>query len=142
MKSEKLAIFLILGFILFIATFNVIGSLSMLILDKRKDISVLWSMGASNKLIKRIFLTEGLLISLSGAFLGILLGAVICWIQQRYGVIKLEAGSGSFVIDAYPVKMQVKDFMYVFLTVLAIGYAAAWYPVRQISRKYLQMKLS
>jgi lipoprotein-releasing system permease protein len=114
----------------------------MLILDKRKDIGVLWSMGASNTLIKRIFLAEGLMISLSGALLGLLLGAMICWIQQSFGIIKLEAGSGSFIIDAYPVKMQVKDFLLVFLTVMIIGMGSAWYPVRQISKKYLQQKLS
>ncbi|MCX6235526.1 MAG: ABC transporter permease [Bacteroidetes bacterium] len=142
MKSEKLAIYFILGFILLIATFNVVGSLSMLILDKRKDIGVIWSMGASNTLIKRIFLAEGLMISLSGALLGLLLGAMICWIQQRFGIIKLEAGSGSFIIDAYPVRMQVKDFLLVFLTVMIIGMGSAWYPVRQISKKYLQQKLS
>jgi lipoprotein-releasing system permease protein len=142
MKSEKLAVFLILAFILIIATFNVIGSLSMLILDKRKDIAVLRSMGAGNRLIKRIFLTEGMMISFSGAVLGLLLGALVCWIQQRYGVIPLKGGSGSFIIDAYPVRMQVMDFVRVFLTVFVIGLAAAWYPVRQISKKYLAEKLS
>lgn len=142
MKSEKLAVFLILAFILIIATFNVIGSLSMLILDKRKDIAVLRSMGAGNRLIKRIFLTEGMMISFSGAILGLTLGALVCWIQQRYGVIPLKGGSGSFIIDAYPVQMQVMDFVRVFLTVFIIGFAAAWYPVRQISKKYLAEKLS
>jgi lipoprotein-releasing system permease protein len=142
MKSEKLAVFLILAFILVIATFNVIGSLSMLIIDKRKDIVVLRSMGASNRLIKRIFLTEGMLISFSGAILGLIFGALICWIQQSYGVIPLKGGSGSFIIDAYPVQMQALDFAHVFITVFVIGLAAAWYPARQISRKYLAEKLS
>ena len=142
MKSEKWAIFLILTFILLIATFNVIGSLSMLILDKKKDIAVLWSMGANNKLIKRIFLTEGLLISLSGAVLGIMLGALVCWLQQRFGLISLGGGTGSFVIDAYPVKMVLNDFILVFLTVFIIGFIASWFPVRQISRKFLKQKLS
>jgi len=142
MKSEKWAIFLILTFILLIATFNVIGSLSMLIIDKKKDIAVLWSMGANNKLIKRIFLTEGLLISLSGAILGIALGALVCFLQQKFGLISLGGGSGSFVIDAYPVKMVFKDFLFVFITVFIIGYLASWFPVRQISRKFLKQKLS
>ncbi len=142
MKSEKLAIFLILSFVLFIATFNVVGSLSMLIIDKKKDIAVLQSMGADPPMIKRIFMAEGLLISLSGALFGLLLGGFICWLQQRFGLVPLEGGSESFVIDAYPVEMKVTDFLYVFLTVFTIGLLAAWYPVRQISRKYLQQKLA
>lgn len=142
MKSEKLAIFLILTFILFIATFNIIGSLSMLIIDKKKDIAVLQSLGAGPPLIKRIFMVEGLLISLSGALLGLLLGGFICWLQQQFGIVPLEGGSESFVIDAYPVEMRAKDFLFVFLTVFGIGILAAWYPVRQVSRKYLHLKLA
>lgn len=142
MRSEKWAIFLILTFILIIATFNVIGSLTMLIIDKKKDISVLRSMGASVKLIHRIFLTEGLLISVSGAFLGIFLGGLICWLQQFFGLIKLNAGSGSFVIDSYPVKMEIIDFIAVFATVFFIGFAATWIPVQRIKRMLLTEKLS
>ncbi|MCF8303762.1 MAG: ABC transporter permease [Bacteroidales bacterium] len=137
MRSEKWAVFLILSFILLIATFNVIGSLSMLILDKRKDIGILRSMGASNKLIRQIFLVEGLMISLSGAILGLLLGALISWLQIEFGLVQLQAGA-TFIIDAYPVEMQLMDFVYVFITVFLIGIAAAWFPVRQISKKYLQ----
>lgn len=142
MRSEKWAIFFILTFILIIATFNIIGSLTMLILDKKKDIAVLQSMGASNRLIKRIFLTEGLLISLSGAFLGIILGAVVCWLQQTFGFVSLQAGSGSFVIDTYPVKMEIIDFLGVFVTVFAIGIVAAMIPVRRISQRFLSEKLA
>lgn len=142
MKSEKLAIFLILGFILFIATFNIIGTLSMLILDKRKDIAVLHSMGASEKLIKRIFFAEGLLISLTGAILGMLLGALVCWVQIQFGVVPLHAGGGSFIVDAYPVEMQLVDFVYVLLLVLGIGFPSVWYPVRQIRKKYFEQKLA
>lgn len=142
MKSEKLAIFLILGFILFIATFNIIGTLSMLILDKRKDIAVLHSMGASEKLIRRIFFAEGLLISLSGAIIGMALGALICWVQIQFGVVPLHAGGGSFVVDAYPVEMQLIDFVYVLLLVLGIGFPAVWYPVRQIKKRYFEQKLA
>ncbi|MBE9481032.1 MAG: ABC transporter permease [Bacteroidetes bacterium] len=141
MKSEKLAIFLILSFILLIATFNVIGSLSMLILDKKKDIAVLSSMGANKKLIKRIFLTEGLLISVIGAILGLTFGGILCWLQQRFGIISLGPGDGSFVVDAYPVQMQILDFVYVFITVFLIGLAATLVPVKQISKKYLNQKL-
>jgi lipoprotein-releasing system permease protein len=142
MKSEKLAIFLILGFILFIATFNIIGTLSMLILDKKKDIAVLHSMGASQTLIRRIFFAEGMLISFSGAILGMLLGALVCWIQIQFGVVPLHAGGGSFIIDAYPVELQFMDFIYVFLLVLGIGLPAVWYPVRQIQRRYFEQKLA
>jgi lipoprotein-releasing system permease protein len=142
MKSEKLAIFLILGFILFIATFNIIGTLSMLILDKKKDISVLHSMGASEKLIKRIFFAEGILISFSGAIFGMLLGALICWIQIQFGVIQLHDGAGSFIIEAYPVELQIFDFVNVFILVLAIGLPAVWYPVRQIKQKYFKHQVA
>jgi ABC-type lipoprotein release transport system permease subunit len=141
MKSEKWAVFLILSFILFIATFNVIGSLTMLILDKRRDIAVLRSMGANDKLVRKIFLTEGLLISMLGALAGIAIGALICWLQQHYGIIKLKGGSGAFIIDAYPVKMKIMDFVWVFITVFIIGFAAAWYPVRKIARKFRDEKL-
>lgn len=134
MHSEKWAIYLILTFILLIATFNVIGSLSMLILDKKKDIAILHSLGADNRLIRRIFLTEGTLVSLSGAVTGLILGAVICLIQQQFGLIKINAEGGSFLISAYPVRMQATDFLFVFLTVSAIGILAAWIPVRNLGK--------
>jgi lipoprotein-releasing system permease protein len=136
MKSEKWAIFLILTFILVIASFNIIGSLSMLIIDKKKDILTLRNMGASNRLIERIFLVEGWLISITGSLLGLGLGTGISWIQQRFGLIRL-AGSGSFVIDSYPVKIEGPDILLIWLTVILIGLIAARYPVRQISRRYL-----
>jgi lipoprotein-releasing system permease protein len=136
MKSEKWAIFLILTFILIIASFNIIGSLSMLIIDKKNDIITLRNMGAPNKLIGRIFLVEGWLISLVGSVIGIFLGTAISWVQQEFGVIKLS-GSGTFVIDAYPVQIEVPDILLVWVTVLVIGWIAARYPVRHISRKYL-----
>jgi lipoprotein-releasing system permease protein len=141
MRSEKLAIFVILGFILFIATFNIIGTISMLILDKKKDIAVLHSMGANEILIKRIFFAEGFLITFSGAILGMLLGALICWVQIQFGIVPLHAGGGSFVVDAYPVELQFIDFVYVFLMVLAIGLPAVWYPIHQIKKKYFEQKL-
>lgn len=141
MQSEKWAIFLILTFILIIATFNVISSLTMLILDKKKDITVLHSMGAGNKLIKRIFLFEGTMISIGGALLGLLLGGLISLLQQEFGLISLGGGTGTFVIDAYPVKIEWVDFALVFATVIILGLLAAWFPVRQISLKYLHQKL-
>jgi lipoprotein-releasing system permease protein len=136
MRSEKWAIFLILTFILIIASFNIIGSLSMLIIDKKKDILTLRNMGAGNRLIKRIFLVEGWLISVLGSLSGLFLGTAISWIQQRFGVIQLT-GSGNFIIDAYPVQIEVLDICLIWVTVLIIGLFAARYPVRQISKKYL-----
>lgn len=136
MKSEKWAIFLILTFILIIASFNIIGSLSMLIIDKKQDIVTLRNMGANNRLIRRIFLVEGWLISVIGSVIGIILGTAISWIQQQFGLIKLT-GSGTFVIDAYPVQIELGDICLIWITVLLIGWIAARYPVRQISRKYL-----
>jgi lipoprotein-releasing system permease protein len=134
MKSEKWAVFLILTFILIVASFNVVGSLTMLILDKQKDISILRSMGARDAVIKRIFFFEGLLISLTGAFSGLLLGLLVCFLQQKFGLIKLQGG-GSFIISAYPVKLIAIDFIYVFITITLIGAAAAWFPVRRIAAR-------
>ena len=136
MRAEKWAIFLILTFILIIASFNIIGSLSMLIIDKKKDILTLRNMGAGNRLIKQIFLMEGWLISILGSISGLFLGTAISWIQQRFGVIKLT-GSGSFIIDAYPVRIEALDICLIWVTVLLIGLIAVRYPVRQISKKYL-----
>jgi lipoprotein-releasing system permease protein len=141
MKSEKWAIFLILSFILVIAAFNTVGSLSMLILDKRKDIAVLHGMGASKKLIKRIFLVEGLLISFTGAILGIVLGFLLCWAQITFGLVKL-GDANAFIVPYYPVKILLNDFIGVFLTVIVIGILSAWYPVKQISSRYLNQRIS
>ncbi len=137
MRSEKWAIFLILTFILVIASFNIIGSLSMLIIDKKKDMVTLRNLGASNRLIGNIFLVEGWLISAVGSIVGILLGAGFSWLQQRFGLIKLS-GSGTFIIDAYPVWIEGWDILLIWITVLLIGWIAARYPVAQISRKYLR----
>ena len=136
MRSEKWAIFFILTFILIVASFNIIGSLTMLILDKKKDIETLRSLGASDHLIKWIFITEGWLISLTGAIIGLVLGSLISWLQAEYGLIKLN-GSGSFIIDAYPVVYQFADVIKVLFTVVFIGFIAAWYPVRFTSKRFL-----
>jgi len=135
MKSEKLAIFVILSFILLIASFNVIGSLTMLIIEKEKDIGILRSLGANNKLIRKIFLFEGWLISVIGAVAGLLSGAFVCWLQLRFGLVKLQGET--LIMDAYPVAMKFIDFLMVLATVLTIGFWAAWYPVRYMSRKFL-----
>lgn len=129
MQSEKWAIFFILAFILVIASFNILGSLSMLIIDKKDDIVILQSMGANQKLIRNIFLFEGWLISLAGAIIGIVLGVLICWIQIRFGLLKIP-NEGSFIFTAYPVEMRLTDIFVVFLLVTGIGFLAAWYPVR------------
>ena len=136
MKSEKWSIFLILTFILIIASFNIIGSLTMLIIDKKDDISILRALGANLNTIRKIFLTEGWMISIVGAIVGLILGWVICWLQIKFEFVKLQ-GSGSFIIDAYPVKIIWKDFVAVFTTVVVIGFIAAWYPVRYITRRYV-----
>jgi len=135
MHSERLAIFIILTLILLIASFNIIGSLTMLIIEKERDIEILKSLGADNNLIRKIFIFEGWMISIIGAFAGIVGGFVVCWLQQRFGLIKLN--SESLIMNAYPIIMKFKDFIIVPATVLLIGYWAAWYPVRYLTRKYL-----
>jgi lipoprotein-releasing system permease protein len=134
MKTEKVAIALILGLILFIASFNIIGSLSMLIIDKRKDVETLRSLGADNGLIQKIFMAEGLLISLAGTFIGTVFGLLICWIQIYFEPVKLR-GIGTFIIDAYPVDVQFLDISLILVVVLLMGYLAARFPVRFITRR-------
>ena len=136
MKSERLAIFFILSFILLIASFNIIGSLTMLIIEKEKDIGILKSLGADRRLIRRIFVFEGWMISILGALTGLIAGVIICWLQQEFGLVKLQGET--LVIDSYPVVMKAADIILVLGTVLVIGYWAAWYPVRYLSRKYLK----
>ena len=137
MEIEKLISYLFLTFILMIACFNVIGSLSMLILDKKDDVVALRSLGASDKLISRIFLFEGRLISLFGAISGIALGLILCFIQQKFGIISLGGGGGTFVVDAYPVSVHAWDVVLIFITVLAVGFLSVWYPVRYLSKRLL-----
>jgi lipoprotein-releasing system permease protein len=135
MRSERLAIFFILTLIIIIASFNIIGSLTMLIIEKERDIEILKSLGADNDLIRKIFIFEGWLISIIGAMTGLVLGFIICWLQERYGLIKLN--SESLLMQSYPVILKLKDFIVVPFTVLLIGYWAAWYPVRFLTKKYL-----
>lgn len=138
MEIEKLISYLFLTFILVVSCFNVIGSLSMLILDKRDDVVTLRNLGADDRLVVRIFLFEGRLISVFGAVGGILSGLLLCWAQQRFGFITLGGGSGAFVVDAYPVSVHVSDVVLVFATVLAVGFLSVWYPVRYLSRRLLK----
>jgi lipoprotein-releasing system permease protein len=136
MRSEKWAAYLILVFILIVASFNMLGSLSMLIIDKKEDLFILRGMGADSKLIRRIFLYEGWLITFFGAVLGSLLGMFIVWLQIRFEIVSLP-GTGSFIISAYPVQIILSDILYILGIVLAIGFAASWYPVRFISHRFI-----
>lgn len=140
MRSEKWAVFLILTFILIIATFNMVASLTMLVIEKREDIAVLHSLGADLPALQRIFLLDGLFITLLGCGIGMVPGFVVCYLQERFGLIGL-GGSGAFVIDSYPVKVQLPDAFYVFLTVLAIGFVASWYPARKLVARSLNLRL-
>lgn len=139
MEVEKLISYLFLSFILLIACFNVIGSLSMLIIDKRDDVTTLRNLGADNKLIFCIFLLEGCLISFIGALVGVVLGLVLCLVQQEFGIISLGSGdtAGAFVVDAYPVSVHFSDVVLVLATVLVIGFLSVLYPVRYLSRRLL-----
>ena len=134
MRSEKWAVYIILTFILILATFNVVGSLSMLMIDKRKDTEILKSIGADNKLIQRIFMNEGLLISVAGGIIGLLLGIVLVLLQQQFGFVKFGTG-GNYVVDAYPVLLKLKDVLLIFATILAVGCTSAFLTVRHALRK-------
>ena len=137
MQGEKWMIFLILCFILLLALFNVIGSLSMLMIEKKGDVCTLRNMGADDSLICRIFLFEGWMISGFGVLIGIIIGLALCLLQQEFGLIKLGETAGAFVIDAYPVRVELEDVLLVFITVLTIGLFAAWYPVHYLGKKWL-----
>ena len=137
MKIEKFIAYIFLTFILMVACFNIIGSLSMLIIDKKDDVVTLRNLGASDKQIVRIFLFEGRLISAIGAVIGILLGLLLCGLQQQFGLVALGSSSGSFIINAYPVSVHPEDIVLVFITVLVVGFLAVWYPVRYFAKRLL-----
>ncbi len=137
MRTEKVIVFLILSLILLIASFNVVGSLTMLIIEKQKDIKTFNALGMTMQKIKSIFLAEGLMITLIGVVLGMFLGFVFCLLQIHFGLIKLNGyQNDAFIIQAYPISMHISDFILVFITVIFIGYIAARYPVRFIVHKY------
>ena len=136
-RIEKLISFVFLTFILLIACFNIIGSLSMLMIDKRQDVRTLRSLGATDGQVCDIFMLEGRMISLAGAAVGLLLGLALCWLQQEFGLISMGSSAGSFIVEAYPVSVHVGDLVIVFLTVLVVGWAAVWWPVRYLSRRLL-----
>jgi len=129
---EKWVTFLILAIILLIAAFNVVGSLSMLILEKKEDIRILQNMGANKKLITNIFFFEGSFITFTGAVIGILIGLILCLGQQYFGWLKLSSSTGTFIIEAYPVVVQPMDVLYILLTVNIIGIITVLYPVNNL----------
>ena len=138
MKVEKLIAYVFLTFILLIACFNIIGSLSMLIIDKRQDVVSLRNLGATERQISQIFLFEGRMISVIGALIGIAAGLLLCWLQQQYGFVRLGTSEGSFVVDAYPVSVHPSDVIIVLVTVLVVGFLSVWYPVRYFSKRLLK----
>jgi lipoprotein-releasing system permease protein len=137
MKIEKFIAYIFLTFILMVACFNIIGSLSMLIIDKKDDVVTLRNLGATDKQIVHIFLFEGRMISAIGAVIGILLGLLLCWLQQQFGLVALGSSSGSFVVSAYPVSVHPEDIILIFITVLVVGFLAVWYPVRYFAKRLL-----
>lgn len=136
MKSEKLAVFLILLFILLIASFNIIGSVSMLIIDKKENITIYRALGMTKEKIISIFKLEGNLITGLGALIGLLLGTILCLLQEYYGFITL--GNGSYIVSAYPVKVVSSDILIIMLTVIAIGYIASYFPVKYLVNKIVK----
>lgn len=132
MQIEKVLAYVFLTFILMVACFNIISSLSMLIIDKKADAATLRNLGATDRQIRSIFLFEGRIISAIGAVVGILLGLLLCWLQQEFGLVHMGDSAGSFVVNAYPVSVHYDDVAIVFVTVLLIGWAAAWIPTRKL----------
>ena len=137
MKIEKLIAYIFLTFILMVACFNIIGSLSMLIIDKKDDVVTLRNLGATDRQITQIFLFEGRIISAIGAVIGIIIGLLLCWLQQTFGLISLGSSEGAFVINAYPVSVHPWDIIIIFMTVLAVGFLSVWYPVHYFSKRLL-----
>ena len=137
MSIEKLMAYIFLTFILVVACFNIIGSLSMLIIDKKNDVVTLRNLGANDKQITRVFLFEGRMIAVIGAVIGLGLGLLLCLLQQQYGFVRLGESEGSFIVDAYPVSVHYTDVAIIFVTVIAVGWLAVWYPVRALSKRLL-----
>lgn len=135
MNIEKLISYIFLVFILLVATFNIVGSMSMLILEKTDDIKTLYALGASQRQIRRIFMAEGWLISLCGAISGLVLGLVLCFVQENFGLVKLGVSEGNFIVNAYPVSVEWTDVLLVLLTVVAVGFVSALIPVKKSTKK-------
>lgn len=137
MEIEKMVAYFFLTFILLVACFNIIGSVSMLIIEKRSDMEVLRHLGADEQMLCHIFLYEGRLIALLGAVIGVVLGLALCYAQQEFGLLRLGDSSGTFIVDAYPVSVHLLDVLLVFVTVIVVGFCAVWYPVRHLSKRLL-----
>lgn len=135
MKIEKLISYIFLTFILLIASFNIIGSLSMLMIEKKQDAITLRSLGATPRQITAIFMLEGRLISLLGAIIGIAVGLTLCLLQQHYGLIRFGSQEGTYIIDSYPVSVHTTDILLTFLTVILTGFLSVWYPVKSFTQK-------
>lgn len=140
MQVEKLFAYVFLTFILLVACFNIVGSLSMLIIDKKDDVQTLRNIGATDRQIQKIFLFEGRMISMAGAVVGVVVGLLLCWLQQTFGLVRLGDSSGSYVVDAYPISVHPWDIVLIFVTVILVGWIAVWYPVRVISKNKLKEK--
>lgn len=137
MNVEKFIAYVFLSFILLVACFNIVGSLSMLMIDKKKDVETLRNLGANNQQICKIFMLEGRMISIFGALAGILIGVGLCLLQQELGLITMGDAEGSFIRESYPVSVHLTDLVIVFFTVLFVGWLAVWYPVRYLSKSLL-----
>lgn len=138
MEIEKVLAYVFLTFILIVACFNIIGSISMLIIDKKNDVQTLRNLGASDKQIGSIFMIEGRMITAIGSIVGILIGLLLCWLQQEYGFVSMGSGDGSYIVNAYPVSVHYTDVLMVFITVILVGWAAVWYPVKSMSKRLLE----
>jgi len=138
MRMEKWFIYAVLTLILLIAAFNMISALTMLVLEKQKDISILQSMGADKNMVLKIFLSEGLLLGTIGAVSGIILALIICWLQVKFKLVKIQGGS--FLVDYFPVKLQVTDFILVASTVAIIAFMASWFPARKASGQAIELR--
>ncbi len=138
MHMEKWVIYAVLTLILIVAAFNMVGALTMLVLEKQKDIQVLKAMGANNYYVQNIFLSEGLLLALIGGGIGVLLAILICWLQVRFKLVPLQGAS--FLIDYYPVKLVPTDFLLVFVTILLVALTASWYPSRKAAAQVIELR--
>lgn len=137
MQIEKFIAYIFLTFILIVACFNIIGSLSMLIIEKKNDVQTLRSLGASERQIAQIFMFEGRLIAVIGAVAGLIIGLLLCWAQTSFGLVGFGSSAGSFIVDSYPVSVHALDVLLVFVTVVAVGWLSVYYPVKYLSRRLL-----
>lgn len=131
-QMEKIVVFIILSFILFLATFNIIGTITMLIVEKKKDVEILKNIGADKRLIEKIFMAEGLMINLLGGLFGLVLGSIVCIVQQQFGLVTMGQENAQYAVNAYPVEMRATDFLLIFAVIAVTGVISTWVPVKQI----------